>query len=117
MMLHIDASEHRWFGDERCDELICVLDDETSEIYYAELVEAESTTTVMAALREVIEAQGLFCTLSSPRSVSLLPPTAEQKLLNDRSSNILESPSVIRSHPHHGAHALFIKCDCATRHY
>jgi hypothetical protein len=41
MMLHIDASEHRWFGDERRDELICILDDETSEIYYAELVEAE----------------------------------------------------------------------------
>ena len=43
MMLHIDGSEHRWFGDERYYELIVVLDDATSEIYYAQLVEAEST--------------------------------------------------------------------------
>src|SRR3954465_9762655 len=49
MMLHIDPREHRWFGDERRDELICILDDATSEIYYAQLVEAESTTTVIAA--------------------------------------------------------------------
>src|SRR4051812_34199720 len=58
MMLHIDGSEHRWFGDERYYELIVVLDDATSEIYYAQLVEAESTRTVMAALREVVETRG-----------------------------------------------------------
>ncbi|MBV8829439.1 MAG: ISNCY family transposase [Acidobacteriaceae bacterium] len=68
MMLHIDGSEHRWFGDERCYELIVVLDDATSEIYYAQLVEAESTRTVMAALREVIETKGLFCSLYSDRA-------------------------------------------------
>lgn len=37
-----------------------ILDDATSEIYYAQLVEAESTSTVMAALREVVEAKGVF---------------------------------------------------------
>src|SRR3982751_2552448 len=68
MMLHIDGSEHRWFGDERYYELIVVLDDATSEIYYAQLVEAESTRTVMAALREVVETRGLFCSLYSDRS-------------------------------------------------
>ena len=41
MMLHIDASEHDWFGDGRKYELIVILDDATSEIYYAQLVEAE----------------------------------------------------------------------------
>jgi len=68
MMLHIDGSEHRWFSDERSYELIVVLDDATSEIYYAQLVEAESTRTVMAALREVIETRGLFCSLYSDRA-------------------------------------------------
>jgi transposase len=68
MMLHIDGSEHRWFGDERYYELIVVLDDATSEIYYAQLVEAESTRTVMAALREVVETRGLFCSLYSDRA-------------------------------------------------
>jgi hypothetical protein len=67
MMLHIDGSEHRWFGDEYY-ELIVVLDDATSEIYYAQLVEAESTRTVMTALREVVETRGLFCSLYSDRA-------------------------------------------------
>ena len=67
-MLHMDGSEHRWFGDERSYELIVVLDDATSEIYYAQLVEAESTRTVMAALREVVETRGLFCLLYSNRA-------------------------------------------------
>jgi hypothetical protein len=47
--------------------LIVVLDDATSEIYYAQLVEEESTRTVMAALREVIETRGVFCSLYSDR--------------------------------------------------
>src|SRR5437764_13422680 len=68
MMLHIDGSEHRWFGDERYYELMVVLDDATSEIYYAQLVEAESTRSVMAALREVIETRGAFCSLYSDRA-------------------------------------------------
>lgn len=68
MMLHIDGSEHRWFNDERYYELIVILDDATSEIYYAQLVEAECTRTVLAALREVIETKGVFCTLYSDRA-------------------------------------------------
>jgi transposase len=68
MLLHIDGSEHRWFGDERYYELIVILDDATSEIYYAQLVEAESTHSVMVALREVIETRGVFCSLYSDRA-------------------------------------------------
>jgi hypothetical protein len=45
-----------------------VLDDATSEIYYAQLVEEESTRTVLAALREVVEKKGLFCALYSDRA-------------------------------------------------
>jgi transposase len=67
MLLHIDGRKHRWFQDDRDDDLIVILDDATSEIYYAQLVEEESTRTVMAALKEVIEKQGLFCALYSDR--------------------------------------------------
>jgi transposase len=67
MLLHIDGSRHRWFQDERWFDLIVILDDASSEIYYAQLVEEESTATVMAGLREVIERQGLFCALYSDR--------------------------------------------------
>ena len=67
MLLHIDGSPHRWFQDERWYDLLVILDDATSAIYYAQLVEEESTRTVMAGLREVIERQGLFCALYSDR--------------------------------------------------
>jgi transposase len=68
MMLHIDASRHQWFQDERWYDLLTVLDDATSQIYYAQLVEEESTRTVMAALRAVIEQHGLCCSIYSDRA-------------------------------------------------
>lgn len=68
MMLHIDGSHHRWFGDDRWHDLIVILDDATSEIYYARLVEAESTMSVMEGLREVVEKKGIFCSLYSDRA-------------------------------------------------
>jgi transposase len=67
MLLHIDGSRHQWFQDERWYDLIVILDDATSEIYYAQLVEEESTATVMAGLKEVIERKGVFCALYSDR--------------------------------------------------
>ncbi len=67
MLLHIDGSRHQWFQDERWYDLIVILDDATSEIYYAQLVQEESTATVMAGLREVIERKGVFCALYSDR--------------------------------------------------
>jgi len=67
MLLHIDGSRHQWFQDERWYDLIVILDDATSEIYYAQLAEQESTFTVMAGLQEVIEGKGVFCALYSDR--------------------------------------------------
>ncbi len=67
MLLHIDGSKHRWLNNDHWYDLIVILDDATSEIYYAQLVEEESTRTVMAGLREVIETKGLFCALYSDR--------------------------------------------------
>ena len=81
MLLHIDGSRHQWFQDERWYDLIVILDDATSEIYYAQLVEEESTVTVMAGLREVIERKGLFCALYSDRGSHFwLTPKAGDKV-------------------------------------
>jgi transposase len=68
MLLHIDGSRHRWFQDDRWYDLLVILDDATSEIYYAQLVEEESTMTVLRGLREVIEREGIFCALYSDRA-------------------------------------------------
>ena len=67
MLLHIDASKHRWLGGEQRHDLLVILDDATSEIYYAQLVEEESTPTALAALREVVEQRGIFCALYTDR--------------------------------------------------
>ena len=81
MMLHIDASEHSWFGDGRKYELIVILDDATSEIYYAQLVEAESTRSMLSALREVVKARGVFCSLYSDRAAHFfVTPKAGEKV-------------------------------------
>ena len=68
MLLHLDGSSHAWLGEGRRYDLLVVLDDATSEIYYAQLVEQESTRTVLAALRAVVEKKGLFCALYSDRA-------------------------------------------------
>ena len=49
-------------------DLIVILDDATSEIYYAQLVDQESTRTVMAAIRHVVETKGWFSSLYSDRA-------------------------------------------------
>lgn len=89
MLLHIDGSKHRWFCDERRYDLIVILDDATKEIYYAQLVEEESTRTVMAALWEVIERKGIFCALYSDRgSHFFVTPKAGEKVDKHRLTQI-----------------------------
>jgi transposase len=89
MLLHIDGSHHRWFQDERWYDLIVILDDATSEIYYAQLVGEESTLTVMAGLREVIERKGVFCALYSDRGSHFwLTPKARGKVDGQRLTQV-----------------------------
>jgi transposase len=69
MMLYVDGSTHAWIpalAPAQFD-LVAVIDDADSNCYYAQLVEQESTRTVMAGLKEVIEKQGLFCSLYTDR--------------------------------------------------
>jgi len=51
MMLHIDGSKHARLGPaQEQQDLITLMDDATSRVYYAQLVEGESTASVMTAL-------------------------------------------------------------------
>src|SRR5260370_25095417 len=69
MMLHIDGSTHAWLGaDHERFDLITVMDDATSELYYAPFVEEENTPSIMAALLSVVETKGVFCSLYSDRA-------------------------------------------------
>ena len=67
MMLHQDGSTHEWLEGRGPLDLIVTLDDATSEIYSAFLVEQEGTASSFAGLLEVVARKGLFCALYTDR--------------------------------------------------
>lgn len=81
MMLHIDGSTHAWLGSEHGKfDLVTLMDDATSKIYYARFVDEENTETIMAGLLDVVERQGVFCALYSDRASHFVctPPGAKK---------------------------------------
>jgi transposase len=66
MLLHQDASRHAWLPGRQHD-LVVTLDDATSAIYSAFLVEEEGTASSFRGLREVVARHGLFCALYTDR--------------------------------------------------
>jgi transposase len=68
MLLHQDASRHAWLpGTGQQHDLVVTLDDATSAIYSAFLVEEEGTASSFHGLREVVARHGLFCALYTDR--------------------------------------------------
>jgi hypothetical protein len=67
MLLHQDGSRAAWLGDQPTLDLIVTMDDATSTIYSALLVEEEGTPSTFAALLEVFGAQGLPASLYTDR--------------------------------------------------
>ena len=66
LMIHQDGSTHEWVAGQRWD-LIVTMDDATNEHYSMFFVEQEGTASSLQGVREVIEAQGLFCSFYSDR--------------------------------------------------
>jgi transposase len=67
MMLHQDGSRAAWLAGQPMLDLIVTLDDATSEIYSAFLVEEEGTASTLRALLEVFTAKGLPSSLYTDR--------------------------------------------------
>src|SRR5450631_4355862 len=67
MMLHQDGSTHAWLGGQPALDLIVTLDDATSAILSAFLVEEEGTASTFRALREVFGRHGLPMSLYTDR--------------------------------------------------
>jgi transposase len=90
MMLHQDGSRHRWLpGLDRQLDLIVTMDDATSELYSAFLVEEEGTMSTFEALAEVIAAQGLPCALYTDRaSHYFVTPKAGEKVAKDQPTQV-----------------------------
>lgn len=90
MLLHQDGSRHRWLPalDQELD-LIVTLDDATSEIYSAFLVDEEGTMSTFRALAEVIAEHGLPCALYTDRaSHYFVTPKAGQKVAKDQLTQV-----------------------------
>ncbi|CEE92375.1 transposase (fragment) [Xenorhabdus nematophila str. Anatoliense] len=58
LLLQMDGSPHRWFGNEKSC-LIALIDDATSEVH-AEFFQSETTEGCLKVMRDYIEKKGLF---------------------------------------------------------
>jgi len=69
-MLHLDGSPHAWLALRPTERqtLLQSIDDATKRVLYAQLVPAESTATVMAALWHILETHGLPQALYTDRA-------------------------------------------------
>src|SRR5437867_6068043 len=67
-------------------DLIVIFDDANSEAYYAQLVPEESTLTVMAGLKTVVQQQGVFCRCMWIEAATLSPHRwpAERSIVSSR---------------------------------
>jgi hypothetical protein len=85
MMLHQDGSRFAWLGGVPQLDLIVTLDDATSTIYSAFLVEEEGTVSTFRALLEVFTAKGLPSSLYTDRgSHYFFTPKAGEAVDKDR---------------------------------
>jgi len=68
MLLHQDASTHAWLpGDAGKHDLVVTMEDATSALYSAFLVDQEGTASSLRGVREVVAKHGLFCSLYTDR--------------------------------------------------
>jgi transposase len=67
MMLHQDGSRAAWLAGQPALDLVATMDDATSTVYSALLVEEEGTASTFRGLLEVFESQGLPLSLYTDR--------------------------------------------------
>jgi len=68
MLLHQDASTHAWLpGNAGKHDLVVTMEDATSAIYSAFLVDQEGTASSLRGVRDVVAKHGLFCSLYTDR--------------------------------------------------
>lgn len=89
MMLHQDGSRFAWLSGEPELDLIVTMDDATSEIYSAFLVEEEGTASTFRGLLETFTAKGLPSSLYTDRgSHYFFTPKAGEKVDKDRPTQV-----------------------------
>jgi transposase len=89
MMLHQDGSMHVWLAGQPALDLIVTLDDATSAIYSAFLIEEEGTASTFRALTEVFGTHGLPMSLYTDRGAHYFyTPTAGGEVDRSRPTQV-----------------------------
>jgi transposase len=89
MMLFQDGSTHAWLEGRPPLDLVVTMDDATSEIYSAFLVEEEGTFSSLRGLEEVIARMGLFSSFYTDRgSHYFFTPRAGEKVDKERPTQV-----------------------------
>ena len=89
MMLHQDGSRHEWLAGQAACDLIVTMDDATSEIYSAFLVEEEGTASTFRALKQVFTDKGLPSSLYTDRGSHYFhTPEAGGKVAKDQRTQV-----------------------------
>lgn len=89
MMLHQDGSRAAWLAGQPMLDLIVTLDDATSTVYSAFLVEEEGTASTFRAFLEVFTTQGLPSSLYTDRgSHYFVTPVADGPVDKDRLTQV-----------------------------
>jgi transposase len=89
MMLHQDGSRYEWLEGQPALDLIATLDDATSEMYSALLVEEEGTASTFQGLLEVFTKHGLPSSLYTDRgSHYFLTPHAGERVDKERLTQV-----------------------------
>jgi transposase len=89
MMLHQDGSRAAWLGERPALDLIVTMDDATSTIYSAFLMEEEGTVSTLRALLDVFTARGLPSSLYTDRgSHYFYTPKADGPVDKDRLTQV-----------------------------
>lgn len=89
MLLFQDGSRHAWLAGQPPLDLIVTMDDATSEVYSAFLIEEEGTFSSFRGLAEVIGRRGLFSSLYTDRgSHYFVTPKAGQAVAKEQPTQV-----------------------------
>jgi hypothetical protein len=79
MLLHLDASTHRWLPELPMQDLMVMLDDADGRILYARFVAQEGTAATFAVLYSVLIRQGRFSELYTDRGSHFCNTTVAER--------------------------------------
>ena len=89
MMIHQDGSRHEWLAGQPPLDLIVTMDDATSEIYSAFLVDEEGTASTFRALKQVFRTKGMPSSLYTDRASHYFhTPEAGGKVAKDKRTQV-----------------------------